>query len=168
LTRTRCATTSIVIGAILAAAIIVNLIVAQEPGKKKTSPAVDASGMTTDRGGIPGKLRAMDDGKHCGGRTLPMGQSITLEELAGGKVKTIRLVSAEELRGWTPKEAREVVEKVWSKQFGWMACQIQWDEGFGFAVEAVLDFEDGKQGLMITDGTHVGLQDHEGNHWFLR
>lgn len=140
----------------------------QETAKKENAPPIDTSGMTADNNGIHGKIRAMDDGKNCGRRTLEWGHSISLEELAGGKVKRIRVVSIEAFKGGKPEDAREKVKKVWSKKYGWMACEIMWDEGFFLSVEAELEFEDGKKGVLITDGWHVALQDHEGHNWFLR
>jgi hypothetical protein len=103
-----------------------------------------------------------------------VGETISLGELAGGKLKAIHVVRAERYKGAPAPRAEQVrtnVEKVWLRRFGWMACQIGWSEGMtwsGWLVEAELEFEDGKKGLLITDGLHVALQDHEGHNWFLR
>ncbi|HMD39606.1 MAG TPA: hypothetical protein VKH15_10005 [Candidatus Acidoferrum sp.] len=37
-----------------------------------------------------------------------------------------------------------------------------------WSIESILVFEDGKQGVLITDGSHVALKDHDGKSWFFR
>jgi hypothetical protein len=159
-------------------AMVVLLLVAgvaggQEAAKKKGNRTpIETSGMTTaEFSELARNVRAMDDGKHCGRRELEFGKTISLEELAGGKVKAIRVVRAETYKGAPAvkaEEARAKLEKVWSGRFGFMACQIGWAEPTLWSVEAELEFEDGKKGVLITDGWHVALEDHEGNNWFLR
>ena len=156
----------------MAALMITTIGWAQETAKTEIGTQIVTAGMTAaEFREIAGKVRAMDDGKNCGHRTLEYRQTIRLEELAGGKVKTIRVVRAESFKGAPALKAEEVkakVEKVWSAKFGWMACTIQWAEPTLWSVEAELVFEDGKKGVSITDGWHVALRDHDGNTWFLR
>ena len=136
-----------------------------------TAPIV-TDGMTTGEfGQILEKARAMEKAKSCGRRMLEEGKPFSLEELAGAKVKRIRVVRAETYKIWPapkPEEVRATVEKIWSRKFGWMACQIEWDEGALWSIQAELEFEDGKKGVLITDGWHVALQDHDGHNWFVR
>jgi len=136
-----------------------------------TAPIV-TDGMTTGEfGQILEKARAMEKAKSCGRRIWEEGKPFSLEELAGAKVKRIRVVRAETYKispAPKPEEVRATVEKMWSRKFGWMACQIEWDEGALWSIQAELEFEDGKKGVLITDGWHVALQDHDGHNWFVR
>src|SRR5258707_2506672 len=97
-----------------------------------TAPIV-TDGMTTGEfGQILEKARAMEKAKSCGRRMLEDRKPFTLEELAGAKVKRIRVVRAETYKIWPapkPEEIRATVEKMWSRKFGRMACQIEWADG---------------------------------------
>jgi len=94
---------------------------------------------------------------------------MTVAQFVGGKVKTIRVVRFAEPRNTpTHRELRDAVRKVWEGKFQGVSCQIGWDEGTFWTIEAVVEFEDGKRGELITDGVHVAMQDHNGNSWFLR
>lgn len=66
------------------------------------------------------------------------------------------------------KDLRNSVTKVWKGEFQSADCYIAWDEFTLWSVEAVVDFNDGKQSELITDGMHVALQDHNGKSWFFR
>jgi len=83
----------------------------------------------------------------------------------GGRVKTIRV-----LRFATPANIspRDVVRKVWNGKFETSTCYVDWAEMTFWTLEARVEFQDGRQGLLITDGMHVVLQDHDGMTWFLR
>jgi hypothetical protein len=103
----------------------------------------------------------------CGSATSSM--SLTTEDLAGGKVKAIRVLRAVR---WgkppKPKELRTIMEKVWEGRVPGAACGILWDEVSLWSVEAALEFQDGKRGLLVTDGSHIALKDHDGRIWFTR
>ena len=139
---------------------------------KEPKAPIDTSGMTTGEfGEIPGKARAMDDANSCGQRKWEELTPFRLEQLAGGKVKRIRVLRAEAYKiSPAPKveDVRATIDKVWSQKFVWMACRIAWDEAALWSIQAELDFEDGKKGVLITDGWHVALQDHDGHNWFVR
>jgi len=138
------------------------------PNKEEKRSPIATDGMTTGKfGQIPEKVRAMDQAKSCGRRMWEEGKPFRLEELAGAKVKRIRVLRAEPYK-ISPEQARATIEKVWSRKFAWLACQIGWDETALWSVEAELEFEDGKKGALITDGWHVAIQDHEGHNWFVR
>jgi len=153
--------------------LIVEIANAQEASKmKETKTPINTSGMTTGKfGQIAAKARAMEDAKSCGQRNWGEFTPFSLEQLAGGKVKRIRVVRAETYRissARKPEEVRATIEKIWSRKFGWKACQIEWAEWAPWSIQAELEFEDGKKGVLITDGWHVALQDHEGHNWFVR
>jgi hypothetical protein len=61
-----------------------------------------------------------------------------------------------------------LVRKVWQGSFQSADCGILWSEGNMWSIEFALEFEDGKQGLLITDGRHVALCDHDAKNWFFR
>ena len=157
--------------AFIAAMLTVCISQAQEAATKKQTTLIDTTGMTTGAfHEIPAKARAMENAKSCGRITREEGKSFNLEELAGAKVKQIRVVKAERYQGQPapkPEEIRVIVESVWSKSFGFARCQIEWDELVVWSIQAELVFEDGKIGVLITDGRrHVAMQDHDGHIWF--
>lgn len=90
-------------------------------------------------------------------------------ESLGGRVKTIRVVGFEP---WAPTQTfsqlPETVRSVWTGKFQDSSCQINWAEMSPWFLEARLEFEDGHRGLLITDGHHVVVRDHDGMIWFLR
>lgn len=137
-----------------------------------TKTPVDISGMTImdDSGQILAKARAMEDAKNCGQRKWGESPAFSLEQLAGGKVKRIRVMRASgRFKGAPlpkPEEVRATVEKIWSRKFGVGMCQIEWDEGAFWSIQAELEFKDGSKGVLITDGRHVALQDHDGHNRF--
>ena len=113
----------------------------------------------------------MEKAKSCGRRMWEERKPFSLEELAGAKVKKVRVGRAETYKispAPKPEEVSATVEKMWSRRFGWMACQIEWDERALWSIQAELEFEDGKKRVLITDGWHVALQDHDGHNWFVR
>lgn len=115
------------------------------------------------------KVREMDDGSKCTGGMKYEEKSRVVGDNVGGKVKAIRVLR---VAAWKadPKagEAQAKVEKVWAGKFQSAFCQIAWAEPTLWSVEAELEFDDGKRGALITDGSHVALQDHDGNNRFLR
>jgi hypothetical protein len=62
----------------------------------------------------------------------------------------------------------QTVLSVWNGKFQFSTCFIGWAEPNWWSVEARLEFVDGKQGVLVTDGTHVALKDHDGATWFFR
>jgi hypothetical protein len=94
---------------------------------------------------------------------------LTAVELAGGTVKVIRVTRT--LRAKDPPKAedlKETVREVWHRKFQGADCRILWSEAVSWSIGSVLEFEDGKKGILVTDGVHVALQDHDGNAWFFR
>jgi len=68
----------------------------------------------------------------------------------------------------TDEERRTSVKTVWQGEFQTASCFINWDEEASWSIEAVAEFYDGRQSELITDGSHVALQDHDGKSWFFR
>ncbi len=106
---------------------------------------------------------------HAGTRKLPNAAqtpvNVFVGESVGGQVKTIRILHFA-LAG--QRSPIDVVRKVWTGKFQSSSCYIPWAEGVMWGLAADIEFEDGRQGVLITDGSHVGLRDHEGNSWFFR
>ncbi len=93
----------------------------------------------------------------------------TTARLANGKVKSIRAVRATRLpQPLTAEGIRDLINKVWMGKFQNASCSINWAEVTLWSVESILEFEDGKTGLLISDGSHVALKDHDGKAWFFR
>jgi hypothetical protein len=90
-------------------------------------------------------------------------------DFVGAKVKALRVLHyARQRKPPKAKEIKTFVRKVWQGSFQGAACGILWDEGAWWSIESAVEFEDGRQGLLVTDGTHVALRDHEGKNWFFR
>lgn len=85
----------------------------------------------------------------------------------GGRVKTITIVR---FAGPTmgSSNVQEAVRKVWEGKFQSSSCFVDWAEPTMWSIEARVDFEDGTRGVLITDGSHVAFQGHDGKSWFLR
>ncbi len=90
---------------------------------------------------------------------------VSVGESVGGQVKTIRILRFASAGQRSPID---VVRKVWTGKFESSSCYIPWAEGVMWRLAADIEFEDGRQGVLITDSSHVGFKDHEGNSWFLR
>lgn len=97
-------------------------------------------------------------------------QCSAVRDFVGGRVKTIRILHYARERNFSkPVEVRALVSKVWQGSFlDQAACGILWDEMALWSIESALEFKDGKKGLLITDGEHVAVRDHDGKSWFFR
>jgi hypothetical protein len=94
-------------------------------------------------------------------------------ESVGGQVKAIRILRFERFAPLhraelQVSEVQELVRKVWMGKSQASCCFIDWSEFNYWLVEARLEFADGHRGVLITDGHHVALQDHDGMSWFSR
>jgi hypothetical protein len=107
----------------------------------------------------------------CNGGYKTSDQDVSLQELAGHAVKAIH-VTAYRLNANVPrkepKDIRQQVLDVWLGKFRTAFCQIAWAESTNWSINATVEFDDGKRGSLLTDGSHVRLLDHEGKFWFLR
>ena len=93
----------------------------------------------------------------------------TVGESLGKTVRTIRVVS------FAPMSDSRIFDHlktrlldIWTGKVQSSYCYIAWAEPTLWLVEAELEFEDGKRGVLISDGLHVALRDHNGRTWYLR
>jgi hypothetical protein len=93
-------------------------------------------------------------------------QFLSIEEFVGGKVKKIRVVRYDPRL--TPDQIKEDVRKVWLGIFHNATCQIEWDEVTLWNILATVEYEDGRESSILTDGEHVQVQDREGKYWYMR
>jgi hypothetical protein len=95
---------------------------------------------------------------------------LTVSDLVGGKVNVIRVThTLWRLRNPpTAEDLKETVREVWQRKFQGADCRILWSEMVFWSIKAVVEFDDGKKSVLLTDGTHVALQDHDGKGWFFR
>lgn len=68
----------------------------------------------------------------------------------------------------TTADLRKTVLEVWSGAFRSTYCWMMWSEPTRFVIEVSVDYEDGSQASLVTDGWHVQLYDREGKVSFLR
>ena len=108
----------------------------------------------------------------CNGGYHYLERPTTVGDFVGGKVKSIRVLRTAPFRPGTkpptPDEVRQRLKTVWQRTFQVAFCQIAWAEMTFWSVAAVVEFEDGKQSPLITDGVHVALQNYNGNSAFFR
>jgi hypothetical protein len=88
----------------------------------------------------------------------------TVGAFIGGKAIVLRVLHTV----GSPSDVPKTLEKVWNGQFQTAWCRIDWAEMTLWSIEANVEFEDGKQAKLYTDGSHVAFQDHAGNSWFIR
>jgi hypothetical protein len=123
--------------------------------------------VAADQGELERKVRILDT--PCGGRYQYLDHPTTVGQFQEGKVRAIQVVY---FAGWknAPKEEelRDLVRRVWQGKFRSVSCQINWAEGNLWTIEAVLEFDDGVRGELITDGSHVAMQGHDGKSYFFR
>jgi len=134
-----------------------------------TSPTiVVGSIMVSDFSELSRKVKILDDAS-CNGGSRYLEHPTTVQEFIGVKVTTIRVVnSAPRSNPPTAEEVQKILRRVWQGKFQSSFCQIVWSEPTFWSIESIVEFEDGKQSLLITDGVHVALQDHDGKNWFFR
>jgi hypothetical protein len=105
----------------------------------------------------------------CNGPSRHFEKPMVVKDFVGAKVRTIRVIRYLRMsEAPKPYEIRKLIRNVWDGSFQSAACGIFWSEGGAWSIECALEFQDGKQGLLITDGVHIALRDHEGKNWFFR
>jgi hypothetical protein len=148
------------------------VFVASSPGQTANTPqsAVPKISLRSYRVVAPGELGGTVtalERSTCGSATSSTSQATA--ELAAGKVKAIRVLRVVQ---WNKppqsKELQQTLRRVWQGRVQGAACGILWDEGAWWSIESALVFEDGKRGLLVTDGSHIALKDHDGRVWFTR
>jgi hypothetical protein len=129
---------------------------------------VVSSARSTDYTSMAAFANRMNHGP-CNARPVYSQQPISVEAIAGAKVKRIVIEHIDQDK--TPirlEQIEDTVKRVWTGTFQTRACHIMWAEGMFWSLQAELEFEDGGVGLLLTDGHHVALRDRGGNNWFLR
>ena len=105
----------------------------------------------------------------CGDQNRWFDRPTQVGSLVGGWVKDIRVIRYVPREGLSKEdEIRDLVGKVWQGEFQSASCYIMWAEGTPWSVAAVIEFADGKRATLVTDGSHVEVQDHEGRYWYMR
>jgi len=100
-------------------------------------------------------------------------RNVIVESFVGGKVKSIRvtgfrLFQAKTIPLPTPLEIKQEVRNVWLGRFRNATCQIGWAEGEMWSFKAIIEFDGGSAGSLMSDGSHVQVQDRNGKYWFCR
>jgi hypothetical protein len=139
-----------------------------------TKPEADSptlvmrSATAADRGDLAARVKAMEQAS-CNDSSRHFDHRTTVGDFVGAKVKTIRVVHyVRQRKNPKGKEIETLVRKVWRGNFDVAYCAVVWAEHELWCVESTVEFEDGKQGVLITDGSHVALRDHDGKNWFFR
>jgi hypothetical protein len=90
-----------------------------------------------------------------------------LADFAKGTVGRIRVTH---YRGkWdAPVEIQERIRDIWTRGIDMAACYGMWHEPEFWNIQATIEFEDGKSVSLVTDGTHVRIEDRDGTFWFIR
>ena len=136
--------------------------------KDDTTPILIDFMTASDYGDLARTVKLLDRAS-CDTSPRHLERPTTVQEFAGGRVKTIRLFrSAPKNNPLKVAELRESLRHVWRSKFQNASCGIEWSQGAPWSIESVLEFEDGERGALITDGVHVALQDHDGKSWFFR
>jgi hypothetical protein len=146
--------------------LILSLCAQDSARSEQTEPAILVDSWTpADAAELGEKIKILEAGP-CQSDKGHMSQPTTVADFIGGKVKSIRLLRVAKFP--TANQLRGAIRRVWKGQFQGASCGIEWAEVTFWSVEAVVEFDDGKRSALITDGTHVALQDRQGNSWFLR
>lgn len=88
----------------------------------------------------------------------------TVGAFIGGKATVLRVLHT----AYSPSDVPKKLERVWNGQFQSAWCHIDWAEVTIWSIEANVEFEDGKEAKLFTDGYHVAFRDHAGISWFIR
>jgi hypothetical protein len=142
-----------------------------DEGTASTNPIIDvSSARPSDYQGMAALVNRMNR-TGCGADPVHSQKPMSVEALAGAKVKRILVEQIDDGYGRAslrPEQIQDTVKRAWAGSFQSRSCFIDWAEGARWSLQAKLEFEDGAAGLLVTDGIHVALRDHDGNPWFLR
>ena len=135
---------------------------------ERPSPSITDNPVATDYR----VLRTMAEtlqGKDCNGHYRYLNQPASVAQFVGGLVKEIRLVRfAESDKSPQIEDLRKTIGNVWQGKFQSAFCMVAWDEGALWSIEAAVEFYDGAESKIFSDGNHVAFQDHDGRGWFVR
>ncbi len=104
--------------------------------------------------------------------TFAFKPDISIARFYGAKVKAIR-VTRFHYQFWqggtvSLAQIRAQVLKVWNGTFSYASPRINWAEGNEWNIEASVEYEDGTNSSLVTDGMHVEVESQDGRHWFRR
>lgn len=128
---------------------------------------VMGSATVAEYGEFNASFRALES-TTCNDPSRYFGNPMMVGDFVGGNVRGIHIVHYLRHKPAKTDELRKLIKSVWRGRFQSASCSILWSEGVLWSIECTLEFKDGKQGMLTTDGTHVALRDHEGKDWFLR
>jgi hypothetical protein len=115
------------------------------------------------------KVKSFECGPNAPNASRWFNSPRSVAESVGEKINTIRVVGfAPQFSNQKFSELRKTVLSVWNGKFQSSTCYINWAEWHAWPIETRLEFEDGRRGVLITDGSHVALKDHDGATWFFR
>jgi hypothetical protein len=126
------------------------------------------SATVTDYGELAARVKTLER-ISCSDPSRYFDHPMTVRHFVDAKLKTIRVLRYS--RQSNPPKAEKIqklVRNAWQGSFQSAACGILWSEGAAWSIESALEFEDGEQGVLITDGIHFALRDHDGKNWFFR
>ena len=96
---------------------------------------------------------------HCTNRIASYGRPMTVGELAGQAKHPVRFIRVKMYSSGSPaaneKSIGEMLSRVWQGKFESADCFQSWDEGALWNCAAVIEFNVGAPGELITDGSHV-------------
>jgi hypothetical protein len=154
-------------------------ISAQAPGLELNQVVVEASAPAAPddpawgRGGTRGPCDPASATRAFRYETIQTGlpvlrrTGVSVSDFIGGKVSRVRVTH---YRGrWdAPLEIQERIRSVWAREIDIAACYSVWAEPEFWNLQAIVEFDDGKTSSLLTDGTHVRVEDHAGTTWFIR
>jgi hypothetical protein len=150
------------------------LVATNSLSQSSTSPQAAAPGfvidstVSTQAEELRRDVEGLNDVK-CDGHSIYLESPTTIGAFMGFPAKFVRVTRyAQTIESPAGTKPRQILEKVWGGRFRSASCQIAWAEFTSWSIEAVVEFQDGKRGRLITDGFHVALQDHAGKIWFIR
>lgn len=148
-----------------------DIIVQQDvrPNLTRSQIVVDPLAISTDSPFLEPILKHQSASSWC---SLQLDHFKSVQDFLGGKVRTIRVLRAVQIRGLgrlTPADVQTSVLEAWVGIFRDGSCSIDWDEVTFWTIAAIIEYEDGKRTLMMFDSSrHLSLEDREGRVWFIR
>lgn len=132
-------------------------------------PALERSDHQTTLEALRKKVKSLECAPNAANASRRFNSPLSVAESLVERVNTIRVIGfAPQFSKQKFSQLRETVLSVWNGKVQSSTCFMNWAEGELWSVEARLEFEDGKRGVLITDGMHVALKGHDGTTWFFR
>ena len=126
------------------------------------------SATVADYGEFDARVRALESAT-CNDTSRYFGKPMVVGDFVGAEVRSFRVIHyLRPSKTGKRDEIRKLINSVWHGSFQFASCGILWAEGGLWSIECTLEFRDGKRGVLLTDGVHVALRDHQGKNWFFR